>query len=323
MMVCGEAIGSRAAARAGLRWGAIFNRLPPVARPLSPTATICHDLPPSDSFSRPLRRLTFRPKNRALEGCVSRSLTARQLWQIDVPRRTAMRSDLVTEIDAEDLRETVAVYRLETGCLRCKASSGETGNEGIEEMETCGRGFGEVGDRRTMGQGRRPVTNGGSATTRRPVGDNSATEVGRTAAFGDNRRQNLGGRKEALGNVLASSGCQAFSDDPLEIAASQRLTTLHREKTAIVTHVHSLMGSAFKGPKGSGTTTKNDNWRRDQRNAYPSAAFREDLRSSGSARSETSAARGTRAKWSGRPLAREAPRQCHPAKPITIVTRPQ
>ena len=305
MVVFGEAIGSRAPATGGLRWGAIFNRLPPVARTLSPTATICHDLPPSDSLSRPLRRLAFRPRNRSQEGRVSRSLTALRLWRIDVPRRTAMRSDLVLEIDAEDLRETVAVCRLETEWLGCKDLSGEAGNEGIEEMETC--------DRRVR-RGRRPVTNGCSATTRRPVGDNSTTEVGRTATFDDNRRQNPSLRKEAVGNVLASLGCRAFSGDALEIAVSQRLMALYCEKTAIVTHVHSLMGSAFKGPKGSETTTKNDNWRRDQRNAYPSAAFLEDLLSSGSARSETSAERG---------LVPNGVEDHWRAKPITIVIRPQ
>ena len=156
-----QVAGVRTAALAGLRAAAIFNRLPPTVRTLSPTAIICHFLPRTDRCLSPARMSECRGKNQVCRVRDSMSRTGLKLWPVDFPMGAGWRSlarDLFLENEVEGLRGPVTVCHVNSGDSRRGDSSRETDGDGVEE-ETCGRRF---------RRGRRPAPNGGE-DGRRPA----------------------------------------------------------------------------------------------------------------------------------------------------------
>ncbi len=136
MMVWGEALDMRTTMPAGLRWGAIADRLSPAARDLSPTVTVCHNLPWCVSFSSDLWRSAFRRNNEVLRGCHSISLTELQLYRSEFSKRTETRSvasDLFLENEVEGRPRTVTVCHIKLMASRTKNTSQQAGNDGIED----------------------------------------------------------------------------------------------------------------------------------------------------------------------------------------------
>lgn len=108
----------------------------------------------------------------------------------------------------------------------------------------------------------------GVMIAQRLSGDRSATGAGRTATFGDNRRQNLGLRMETGCNVLQSWQSSVIRGGSSEAADRNRLMAIYRCTMLPLFHLRWLMGLRLQAAKGSVDTTKNDNWRQNEKSAY-------------------------------------------------------
>ena len=121
MVACGEVMRGQPETFAGLRRGTPFNRLPPVVWALSPTVTVCQDLPRLVTFSNESRRPACRREN--LARCLLRSilLVGLRLWRIGISGRTEMRSvasNLSLEKEGEEPSDPVTVCHFDNEALR-------------------------------------------------------------------------------------------------------------------------------------------------------------------------------------------------------------
>ena len=150
-------------------------------------------------------------------------------------------------------------HRAHLWCSLWKLAVGEGGLFGNERSFALSSQ--DSKDRLSLGDGR---TRRCSVTAQRHLGDRSATGAGRTATFGDHRRQNLGLQMETGSRVLESWQRSAMREGCSEVLFGERLMAISRHAEATVTHVCRLMGLGSTGRKGSETTTKNDKWRRNE-----------------------------------------------------------
>ena len=113
MAAC-EVMRVRTEASAGIR-GTLGNRLSWAVRPLSPTVTVCHDLPRSVNFSRRVWRAAFRRNCGLVKGHDAMFMAGRVLGRIDNLNQAESRSvasDLLQENEGEGLRGPVTVCQI-------------------------------------------------------------------------------------------------------------------------------------------------------------------------------------------------------------------
>ena len=239
IVACGEALEIRTAISAELGQGTMTDLMPPVVRALSPTVTVCQNLPRGVSFSRDAWRSTFRRKNKAWRACVPMSRSSQKLWYIDDsmrPETRSVSSDLFLENGAEGIQKPVTACHTETGDWRWVPWRAPN-----------------------SGQGRRPAPN---RAEQRPLpqhqGDRLATEADRTATLDGNRRQISGSPIGAGGNDWLDWRRSDAQCVLLEDATMKTLMAINGVAAARVTHVRTLMQSRSSGSKASETTTKND-----------------------------------------------------------------
>lgn len=264
-----EVIGRRTALPARLRRGAIADGMPPVAKTLSPTATICHDLPRTVSVSSHSRRSTSRRNNDPSGGGDLKSLAGLMLGHTGRPLRSeigSVMSDLLLEKEAQDLWSPVTVCHIEAGgSQRWGGTRGSFlppvswntlfANSITAANSTGERSFSSVPPAPQRG-GRR--SGRVFTTVRTSSGDSSANVADRQATCSDNRRQLLDLRMPVGRGVLQSGKEPVFPDDPSERNCDERLMTRIRQAAVRAIDVRRLIRWGFPGRKASETTTEND-----------------------------------------------------------------
>ncbi len=231
MVACDEVMRGQTAEFAGFRRGAFFNRLSPVVWALSPTVTVCQDLPRLVSFSDEGRRPSCRRENVARCSCRSMLLAGSRLWHVGISGRTEMRSvasHLSLEKEGEEPSGPVTVCHVDNEALK---------------RETSGQAF---------RRGPRPALNwpnGVNGVERWSKDDSLQTEAVGKATFGDTRRQILRLRIRAGGGVFPGGRVPAFSGYVSKSESGTRLMVNVRRSATNVSHVCGLMQSGVSGRK--------------------------------------------------------------------------
>ena len=219
MVVCGEAMRVQTAEFAGLCRRPFSNWPSPIVGALSPTVTVCQDLPRIVSFSLGARQLTYRREGMVRSFFCSMSFLGNTLCRIGVSGWTGMRSvasNLSSENEGDGLRATFTACQVNNNAVQRDSfdvrASAIRGNE-HRRGKPAVLGFGRVGD------GRRTAANGAELWSK---DDSFPTEAAGTATFGDRRRQILKLEIGFRDGVLPGRMLSALLEKTTEVISGNR-----------------------------------------------------------------------------------------------------
>ena len=285
MVAWGEGLGKRTALSARLNREAMADRLSPTVRSLSPTVTVCHNLPRSVSCSSDPWAATSYRLNGVLRRGVSMFLTGLVLWHSGISKRPEVRSvasDLFPENEGEGPSPPVTVCHINIQASRTMPPSRQVGNDGVRNGVRRGSGaefvYAEAQSRgeRIAPRQKRPSLHRASRTGRirvqsglqgdcrsvaslRSKDDNlPAGRDGRTT-FGDNRRQEFEGQGGGCSGAWQDRQWPVSIDYPPEDKCWKELAVITSRPAARITHGRMLMRSGVSAGKSPVQTTKNDN----------------------------------------------------------------